>query len=136
MWQELFLSSLRDTGSLRKACAAAGVTRGAVLKYMEQDTGEAEEFKLNYEHAIGDFNDSLEEAAYKRAVTGVEEAVMGRDGKPLAYKTVFSDTLLVKLMEGNMPEKYGKKLKLSSDVPFSVAVKQFAPPAQPQEPQA
>ena len=135
MWQELFLSSLRDTGSLRKACAAAGITRGAVLKYMEQDTGEAEEFKLNYDHAIGDFNDSLEEAAYKRAVEGTETPVYNKLGEIVGYKTDFSDTLLVKLMEGNMPEKYGKKLKLSSDVPFSVAVKQFAPPAS-QEQQA
>ena len=135
MWQELFLSSLRDTGSLRKACAAAGITRGAVLKYMEQDTGEAEEFKLNYDHAIGDFNDSLEEAAYKRAVEGTETPVYNKLGEIVGYKTDFSDTLLVKLMEGNMPEKYGKKLKLSSDVPFSVAVKQFAPPVS-QEPQA
>lgn len=135
MWQELFLSSLRDTGSLRKACAAAGITRGAVLKYMEQDTGEAEEFKLNYEHAIGEFNDSLEEAAYKRAVEGTETPVYNKLGEIVGYKTDFSDTLLVKLMEGNMPEKYGKKLKLSSDVPFSVAVKQFAPPAS-QEQQA
>ena len=135
MWQELFLSSLRDTGSLRKACAAAGVTRGYVLKYMEQEAGEAEEFKLNYEHAIGDFNDSLEEAAYKRAVEGTETPVYNKLGEIVGYKTDFSDTLLVKLMEGNMPEKYGKKLKLSSDVPFSVAVKQFAPPAS-QEQQA
>lgn len=135
MWQELFLSTLRDTGSLRKACAAAGVTRGYVLKYMEKDTGEAEEFKLNYEHAIGEFNDSLEEAAYKRAVEGTETPVYNKLGEIVGYKTDFSDTLLVKLMEGNMPEKYGKKLKLSSDVPFSVAVKQFAPPAG-QEPQA
>jgi hypothetical protein len=130
MWQELFLSTLRDTGSLRKACAAAGVTRGYVLKYMEKETGEAEEFKLNYDHAIGDFNDSLEEAAYKRAVEGVEDPVYNKLGEVIGYKTLFSDTLLVKLMEGNMPEKYGKKLKLSSDVPFSVAVKQFAPAAQ------
>jgi hypothetical protein len=116
---------------MRKACAAAGTTRGAVLKYMERVTGEAEEFKLNYDHAIGDFNDLLEETAFKRAVEGTEDPILSKSGEIIGYRTTYSDSLLAKLMEGNMPEKYGKKLKLSSDVPFTVAVKQFAPSAQP-----
>ena len=129
MWTDIFLSTYRTTGSMRNACAAAGVHRSFVMKFMDRETDEAEEFKNNFTAAQSDWNDLLEETAVKRAVEGIEKTIYGKDGTPIGYETIYSDTLLVKLMEGNMPEKYGKKIKVSSDTPVEVTVKHFAPAA-------
>lgn len=105
--QEKFLREYALSGSIRLGCLAAPVSRATVDKWLKED----EDFLTRFDTARADYKDTLKEEATRR----------GRDGIPrrkyVAYKGEifeewiekdFSDTMLVKQLEAQIPEEYGR----------------------------
>jgi hypothetical protein len=82
-WSEPFFASYRQSGNVRLACEAAGVTRQAA--YARRDTDE--EFAGRWAEAAESAVERLEDIAWKRAEAG-------------------SDVLVMFLLKGLRPEKY------------------------------
>ena len=130
--QSLFLEAFRESGNIKYSCKVAGIHRSTYYDWRDRD----EAFKAELPDATEDANDTLEFAAYDRAVRGVESYVvsMGRvvyeeeqardkagnplldkndqpimkRGKPIIERK-YSDALLTTLLKARMPEKYKDK---------------------------
>lgn len=82
-WRPIFLRVLRNSGNVRAACTAAGITRQAAYKAREGST----EFAEAWADAVEDAVDGLEAVAIERARRS-------------------SDTLLIFLLKAHRPAKY------------------------------
>ncbi len=89
---ELFLAELRKGRSIASSAAAAGIARRTVYNWREAD----EEFARQWDEAIEEGIDRLEDVAMQRAVAG-------------------SDTLAIFLLKANRPDKYRDTQRLSFD---------------------
>lgn len=130
--QQRFLKVYRDTANVKASCKAAGISRQTFYNWRDND----EEFSAELPDAEEDANDTLEYAAYDRAVLGVETYVVSQGrivyeeipvfdafgeqvlddkgnpvtkrGKPLIERK-YSDSLLITRLKARMPEKYREK---------------------------
>lgn len=108
--KEVFIEALADTGIVRSACAASGVSRNKAYRWREDIT-----FRTLWEEALEDAADLLEQEAWRRA----------RDG---------SDTLLIFMLKGLRPERYNDKIrhehfnKGAQEITFRVVHELQAPP--------
>src|SRR3954469_19642841 len=85
--KNVFLNALSETGIVRSACAAAGVSRNKAYRWRE-DPNFRKQWDVNLEEAA----DILEQEAWNRARNG-------------------SDTLLIFLLKGLRPERYNDKIR-------------------------
>src|SRR6218665_295723 len=101
--QEAFLDAYRIYGIVRIAAPKAGVSRELHYNAMRVSETYRQAFaRIQQEHALG-----LEEQARAIAVDGIPEPVYyGR--KLVAFKRKHSDSLLIRLLEANDPEKFGR----------------------------
>ena len=101
--QETFLDSSRTYGIVRIAAKKAGVSHELHYNAMRVSETYRQAFAaIQQEHALG-----LEEQAREIAVDGIPEPVYyGR--KLVAFKRKHSDQLLIRLLEANDPEKFGR----------------------------
>lgn len=81
-----FLELYQELGIASHACTGARIDRRTLYDWLEKD----EEFKQAMTEAKDDANDALELEARRRAFAS-------------------SDTMLIFLMKGNMPEKYKER---------------------------
>ena len=81
LWPRLFIKALRETGSLNKACAAAGIHYATVYRTRARDP----RFDLRCKEAEQDFVSRYEDAVDLRAMNGVTDPGTGR--------LIFSDRL-------------------------------------------
>lgn len=128
--QKKFLKAFAETGNVKHSCKIAGIDRSLYYYWRDND----EDFKAQLPDVLQDANDTLEFAAYERAVQGIEEPVVSQgqlvyeyeqvvdettgkflfadNGKPLlkrvrqVTKRVYSDSLLTTLLKARLPEKY------------------------------
>ncbi len=84
---------------------AAGIDRTTHYRWLE-DPDYAEQFAL----AQQDAGESLEAEARRRAVEGWQEPIFYQ-GQLVGHRPRHSDVLLIFLLKGAMPEKYGDKLQ-------------------------
>jgi len=98
--RKAFLAAFAEVGTITRAAEIAKVTRQAHYLWMK-DPEYAEAFAQAEQQAC----DRLEQEARRRAVEGVEEPVFHR-GKQCGVVRKYSDTLLIFLLKGAMPEKY------------------------------
>ncbi len=106
--QRAFLAAFRNTGNVRLACEAANVGRSSHYRWLNRDPAYREAFAVAKEEVA----DLLEAEAYRRAVEGVEKPVGWYKGKPGGYVREYSDTLLIFLLKGLRPEKYGDRVEV------------------------
>ena len=106
--QRAFLIAFRETGNVRLACEAAGVGRSSHYRWLDGDPIYQEAF----EEAQEDACDTLEAAAVRRAVVGVQKPAGWYRGKAGGTITEYSDNLLMFLLKGNRPEKYADRVEL------------------------
>jgi hypothetical protein len=106
--QRAFLAAFRNTGNVRLACEAAKVGRSSHYRWLNQDPAYREAFAVAKEEVA----DLLEAEAFRRAVDGVEKPVGWHKGKPGGYVREYSDTLLIFLLKGLRPEKYGDRVQV------------------------
>ena len=128
--QKKFLKVYRESGNIKYSCKVAGINRSTYRYWKEHDAA----FAALLPDADEDANNTLEYAAYDRAVNGVESfvvsqgklvyeeiPVLDKNGEQerengtgrLVYKRgkaiverKYSDTLLITLLKARMPEKY------------------------------
>jgi hypothetical protein len=75
---------------------------------------EDEEFKADWDKALEIAADLLEEEAVRRAHDGVKKPVF-QGGKRVGYVQEYSDTLLIFLLKGTKPKKFGDRTTLAGD---------------------
>lgn len=108
--QAEFIAAYMDEYSIGAAAAKTGIGINKVGKWRLID----ERFEEAFNEVTKMLCCSLEDEAYRRAVRGVEEQVW-RDGKLMGTKRVFSDSLLIFLMKGKMPDIYRDKLHIEKN---------------------
>jgi hypothetical protein len=103
--QRAFLAAYAETGVLKNAAKAAGVTRVNHCRWMKEDPAYAEKFEQLFEQVCERF----EAEAIRRAVDGYQDPVY-QAGKLVGYRLKYSDTLLMFMLKAMRPEKYREKL--------------------------
>ncbi len=105
--QKAFLAAFRETGNVRLACTAAKVARSGHYSWLK-DAEYCKAFDLAKEDAAN----TLEAEAHRRAVEGWEEPVGWYKGKAGGTVRRYSDTLLIVLLKGLLPEKYRERVEV------------------------
>lgn len=110
--QRTFLAAFSRTGTISHAATAAGIDRRNHNIWLTDPV-----YRRAFLQAKEEANDYLESEARRRAVEGVDEA----DGywydkesnsfKPKGFVRRYSDTLLIFLMKGAMPDKYRERIE-------------------------
>ena len=104
-----FLAAFGEVGTVTRAAEIADIVRATHYNWLKDDSDYVEAFK----QAEGRAADRLEQEARRRAVEGTEKPVF-QGGKLVGTIREYSDTLLIFLMKGAMPEKY--KERFSSEL--------------------
>lgn len=99
------MAAYAECGNITQAAKLAKVNRCQHYKWMEEDPAYAVRFDEAHEAAC----DALEQEARRRATKGVNEPVFHKGAKVATVKK-YSDTLLIFLMKGAMPEKYRERV--------------------------
>lgn len=107
-WQEPLLEALRAIPIMTRAARKVGIDPSRVYQVMREDAG----FKAAVEQAQAEGDDSLETAAFKRAVRGVDKGVW-HNGVRVGSERVYSDTLLVALLKGRKKHIYAERTELT-----------------------
>lgn len=126
-WAKAFLSALAQLGIVGYACDAAEIDRKTAYNLRHAD----EAFAADWEQALEDSADLLEQEARRRAEQGVQRLkfhngavimvqaqspegmpLVGVDGQPIMVPYVeheYSDTLAIFLLKGIRPDKYRER---------------------------
>ena len=111
--QQRFLKAFCQTGNVSLAAKSAKVRRQTHYQWLERDIadGVAEQpdsYTRAYAEAEAVAIDLLEGEAVRRAKDGVLEPVF-QGGKRVGSIRRYSDTLLIFLLKGRLPEKYRER---------------------------
>jgi len=107
-WTPDFIAELARTGNVTRAAIAAGVSYRNVYHHRSVDP----DFAALWDEAREMSKDVLAHEARRRAVDGVAEAVYYQ-GEVVGTVQRYSDTLLIFLMKGEMPDKYADRRQIS-----------------------
>ena len=125
-----FLAALCEMGNVTASAGAAGFSRAQAYALRSEDVS----FAAAWDDAVAEACDRLEAEAWRLAVVGVEEPVIGRvgkdrdgilknaDGENLVIKK-YSDTLMVTLLKAHKPDKYRERSE--NNVNLNGAVKAY-----------
>ena len=111
-----FLRVLEKTGRVTKAAEIAGRSAGAFRSKKKRDPILAD----LWDKALKYRAELFEDEAIRRAVSGVRKDIYYK-GVVCGSEKVYSDALLSKLLEGNMPQKYRQNHKIELDAKMAVA---------------
>jgi hypothetical protein len=100
--QNAFLKAYARRGTITHAARDAGVPVSYHYNWLEIDPDYPQKFKLAHQEAV----EELEAEARRRAIEGVEEATGWYKGVPGGFVQRYSDTLLIFLLKGALPDKY------------------------------
>jgi len=98
-----YVAALALTGTVKRACRIARISRKLPNTAFWKTDEVLQEAIIR---AKGMAADLIEDEAYRRAVKGVMKPTGFYKGEPGAYVTEYSDTLLIFLLKGLLPEKY------------------------------
>lgn len=100
-----FLAAYSQVANIGKAAIVADCARYSHYLWLRDDPGYAEAFRKAKELAC----DSLEDEAVRRAHEGIDKPVY-QGGKKVGVVREYSDTLLIFLLKGAMPDKYRERI--------------------------
>ena len=123
--QRAFIGHLADTGSVRQAATASGVSPSAFYRLRRAADGAA--FAAAWDAAIQQAAAALVDAAFERAVHGSEEPVFDRDGHVVGRRFRQSDAMMMFLLRKHFPDRYGD-LHRDRPAPSIAATAAPAPP--------
>ena len=111
-WKPAFIAALRETGNVRRAAEAAGIAWKTAYREREK----AKRFREEWDDALGEATDLLEEEARRRAVEGLVRYKF-HQGAPVLhpethepyYELEYSDTLLIFLLKAHRPEMFRER---------------------------
>jgi len=110
-----YLTALSRSGAVVTSSELAGVSREAIWKWRKSDI----EFAEAEACAKQKFTELLEIEAKRRAVDGIDKGVYWKGAK-IADEKVYSDQMLLTLLRGNCPEKYGDSLRIGGGEPIKI----------------
>lgn len=99
-----FCAALAETGIVRKACEAVGISRQTAYGWRD----DIPEFKAAWDKALEIGISALEDEAHRRGFEGVEEGVY-HQGVLVDTQKKYSDTLAIFLLKAHKPEKYRER---------------------------
>ena len=126
--QQAFLAAFSAIGIMTKAAKAAKVSPCQPYEWLKEDGLHGDEFRRLYAEAEKHAGEALEAEARRRAVDGLKRFKF-HNGTPIIdpeteqpyFEYEYSDTLLIFLMKGVMPDKYRERQ--SVDLNSKVEVK-------------
>ena len=101
-----FLDRFEEVWTVTHAAAMAGISRKTVYEWANKDP----EFAIKFSHAKEAVADMLEQEAIRRACQGINRPVYYQ-GQKVDTNKEYSDTLLIFLLKGQKPDKYGDKVR-------------------------
>ncbi len=108
-----FLAAYAETGIKTRAAAMAGIAKQTLYtRQWREDAKFQAALKLAKEMAC----QVLEDEAARRALDGVERPVGWYKGKPGGVVRDYSDPLLMFILKGLLPEKYGNRVAAPSSI--------------------
>ena len=99
--QKDFLLKLEETASVRRAAKLSKVPRRTVYDWLEKDESFEKEFEKSRQISVY----ALQDEAVRRAFEGTSKPIY-QGGKKVGTIREYSDTLMVLLLKGNLPDKY------------------------------
>lgn len=112
-----FLAAYATCGNVSQAARAAEMDRSMHYDWLKND----EEYAMLFGLAEGEAADSLLERARELAMEGWEEEVY-YEGSQCGTKRKHCTTLLIFLLKGVMPEKFGDRVRHAGDPTQPIAV--------------
>jgi hypothetical protein len=119
--REMFLRAYSESGCVTTAAQVAGISRGRVYQWQEED----DQFAVAFREAGVAATESLEQEAWRRAHDGVAEPVY-QHGKQVGTIQRYSDQLLMFLLRARAPERYRDRVDVNV-APIIKAVAGFDP---------
>lgn len=110
IWRPAFLTQLAECGQVRLACERASIHRTTAYAARKSDP----EFAAQWETALQQAGELLEQEAWRRAHDGVDEPQFYK-GTVCGTVRKYSDVLLIFLLKAVFPEKYREKVYLSTE---------------------
>jgi hypothetical protein len=101
--RDLFLRILRETANVSRAARAAGLTSSKVYRWRERLVN----FRADWNDALNEALDNLEEVLRDRAINGVEKPHYHGGTLSGTYKT-YSNELGMFILRARRPDVYGK----------------------------
>ena len=99
-----FIAALADTGSVAGAAREVGMSVQSCYR-LRRSPG-AENFAAAWEAAIQEASKRLADIAFERAINGVDEPVLDKQGNCIYLRTRHNDRLLMFLLRAHQPERY------------------------------
>lgn len=99
-WRDAFVDAIRETGVVRHALRIAGVARSTAYELRAADP----EFAAEWEEAVEDFKDSVEQELLRRAVQGVTRPVY-QGGARVGEVQEYSDTLILAYLNAHAMDR-------------------------------
>lgn len=99
-----FCAALAETGIVKRACDAIGVSRQTAYNWRE----DIPEFATAWDKAMRIGVSALEDEAHRRGFEGVDEPVF-HQGMACGSVRKYSDTLAIFLLKAHAPEKYRER---------------------------
>lgn len=116
-----FLGAFRKVVSITRAAQIAGIDRDVHYDWKKNDP----EYAAEFEECQAVAWTVLEDEAIRRASEGVQKPVY-QGGKRVGYVQEYSDTLLIFLMKGAMPDKYRERFVTEHTGPKGTPLFSFA----------
>lgn len=110
-----FLAAFAEVGNITRAAEIAKVSRQAHYEWMKEDP----DYPAMFRDADQQACDRLEQEARRRAVEGTNKPVFHK-GEQCGVIREYSDTLLIFLLKGALPEKY--KDRVQQDINANVQI--------------
>ncbi len=104
--QRRFIEELADTGIVRAAAKAVGMTAQSANRLRRSPDGAA--FARAWDAARQHAGALLEDIAFERAIEGVEHNIFDENGTVVCTKKLVNDRLLTFLLGNLMPHRYGR----------------------------
>ena len=117
--QKKFLDVLARTGNITRSAKAVGYADTTYLRRLKKSD---KDFSEKWEMAYLSGSDMLLDEAQRRALHGIEEEIYYK-GEVVGTKLVYSDAVLMFLIRGQHPDKYGQGVgKGGAQINFGVAI--------------
>lgn len=110
-----FIDSIRENGNISAACRIIKMSRTGVYDARESDPSFADE----WDEAVSEYVDSLEQEADRRAYLGVDKPVFYK-GDQIATTKEYSDTLMMFRLKALRPYVYRERQDLTVTGPVEV----------------
>jgi hypothetical protein len=111
--KERIIAALREGLSPTYAVRKARLSRAEAYRWRKEDS----EFKRQWEEAVAEGVDLLEDEAQRRAVDGYVRDIYNKNGEVVGHVRKYSDSLLMFLLKSRRPERYNRPVEPVESVP-------------------